>query len=467
MESKLKPLAIASNNRVSGVTRKADLVEAAVRIFSEKGYDGSSLQDIAERIGILKGSIYYYYKSKEDILFDVIKLVHDEHLNNARSVAFRSCNPLDRLRKLLTDHAAFVCRHLERAAILVREMQKLPHNRVEEILGPDHAYQRVFRDLISEAQELGDVADEANAKLATLWVLGALNSIHRWYRPERVESPEAVAAHFADQLTRSLAASALWRRFDTFAAPLWALPLRREARTNRAKPDRAPRRLPRSERRVEVLQAATRVFFVKGYEAASLQDIADETGITKASLYYYVNSKEELLHAVLAMIMEQGMDNVRSIVGMGGDPLTRLWRLVAGRVSHLCEHIVNAAVFLHERRKIPLERRRRIAGEEHAYQMVFVEAIRDGQAAGLVRADVDASLAALSILGSTNWIYTWYRRGGDLAPNFVGAQFATMTINSLAVASALETWVPEDRPLPIVRSNNPKQTSASRHRKRR
>ena len=206
--------------KISGEMRKAELLEAAVAIFSEKGYDGASLQDIADRIGILKGSVYYYYKSKEDILFDVLRFVHDEHLENASTLARQPGDPLQRLHALLAGHAAFVCRNLDRTTVFVRELDRLPLERQEEILGPEHGYQRVFRDVIAEAQIAGQVAAEVNPKLATLWILGSLNWLHRWYRPSRSDGPEQVAAQFADQLTRGIMHSEIWGRFGT--GPGWA-----------------------------------------------------------------------------------------------------------------------------------------------------------------------------------------------------------------------------------------------------
>jgi AcrR family transcriptional regulator len=202
----------APAQKISGEMRKADLLDAALGVFAEKGYDGASLQDIAERIGILKGSVYYYYKSKEDILFDIVKLVHDEHLANVRGLVAAPGDPLTRLRHLLEGHAMFVCGSIERTTVFLREMDRLPPERRDEILGPDHSYQRVFRDVIVAAQKAGQVGPEVNPKLATLWILGALNWLHRWYRPGRSAGADQVAAQFADQLTRGIAATPRARR---------------------------------------------------------------------------------------------------------------------------------------------------------------------------------------------------------------------------------------------------------------
>lgn len=207
-------------------------------------------------------------------------------------------------------------------------------------------------------------------------------------------------------------------------------------------PEQAPvrRRLRGHERRAEILTVATKVFHRKGYEAASLQDIADELGIRKASLFYYFPSKEELLHEVLATIISRGIANSRRIMATPADPLTVLWRLIVGHILHLCEYLEETAVFLHERKSIPAEKRHVVLTDDYAYQSIFVETIREGQAAGLIRRDVDAKLAALSVLGSANWTYTWFRREGSITPDVIGEQFATMSVNGLASQKALNTW---------------------------
>ncbi|CAH1660373.1 TetR/AcrR family transcriptional regulator [Chelatococcus asaccharovorans] len=205
----------------------------------------------------------------------------------------------------------------------------------------------------------------------------------------------------------------------------------------------ARKRLSHEERRREIMHVAKQIIHRKGFEAASLQDIADALNMKKASLYYYFGSKEELLQDVLAAIIGEGMALVRDILASDqDDPLTRLWRLVASHIHHLCANVVNVAVFLHERKVIPLEKRKTLLADDYAYQAAFIDTIRAGQQAGQIRADVDAKLAALSLLGSTNWTYTWFKSDGDLEPAFIGRQFATMTINSLANAQTLGTWQP-------------------------
>ena len=105
--------------------RWSELIEVATDVFYAKGYDAASLQDIADRLGMLKGSLYYYIQSKEDLLFDVIKAVHEEGLANIESLAAGEGNPLERLRDVIIGHIEHECRNLTKTAVFLHELQAL------------------------------------------------------------------------------------------------------------------------------------------------------------------------------------------------------------------------------------------------------------------------------------------------------------------------------------------------------
>jgi len=197
-------------------------------------------------------------------------------------------------------------------------------------------------------------------------------------------------------------------------------------------------RKPREERWAELLEVATQVFYEKGYDGASLQDIADRLGMLKGSLYYYIQSKEDLLFDVISTVHKQGLEVVRTRADVPGSPLERLEGVIRGHVEHTCRNLVPTAVFLHELSALPAERRQDVLGTEHAYQGVFRELVEQGQSAGEVRADLDPRLAVLSILGSTNWVYRWFRPGGTFTPEQIGAEMAEMAIRGIATEEALK-----------------------------
>jgi AcrR family transcriptional regulator len=202
--------------------------------------------------------------------------------------------------------------------------------------------------------------------------------------------------------------------------------------------DSTPPRRAGRRRDKEVLEVAAQLFFERGYSEASVQDVAEALGMLKGSLYYYIQSKEDLLFDVISAVHKEGLEVVRARSEIAGDPLDRLSSVIRGHVEHTCRNLVPTAVFLHELSALPAERRKEILGSEHAYQGVFRDLVEEGQKDGLVRADLDPRLAALSVLGSTNWVYRWFRPGGAFTPEQIGSEMADLAIRGIATEEALQ-----------------------------
>ncbi len=199
-------------------------------------------------------------------------------------------------------------------------------------------------------------------------------------------------------------------------------------------------RKPRKERWAELIEVATQVFYEKGYEAASLQDIADRVGVLKGSLYYYIQSKEELLFEVVDAVHRQGLAVVSALAQGPASPLERLDNVIRGHVEHTCRNLVPTAVFLHELSALSPERQQQVLGN-HSYQGVFRALIEEAKASGEVHEDVDPRLAALSILGSTNWVYRWFRPGGESSITMIATQLADIAIRGIASESGLRAHI--------------------------
>lgn len=203
-------------------------------------------------------------------------------------------------------------------------------------------------------------------------------------------------------------------------------------------------RKPREARWQQIIEEATALFHDKGYQGSSLQDLADRIGILKGSIYYYIGSKEDLLDAVIGQVHEAGMHNIDSLAETQGNALERLRRVIVGHIVYVCANVVATTVFLHELNSLSEERREIILGSRHTYQQVFRGLISEGKSEGLVRPEVDERLAALSMLGSLNWIYRWYREGAGFTPLAIGEGFADLHVRSVATPQALLDLAPED-----------------------
>lgn len=185
-------------------------------------------------------------------------------------------------------------------------------------------------------------------------------------------------------------------------------------------------RKPREERRAELIQVATEVFYEKGYERASLQDIAERLGMLKGSLYYYIRSKEDLLFDVIRTVHRDGLAVIRGRAELELGPLQRLEHVIVGHVEHTCRNLVATAVFLQE-----------VLGPRHSYRSVFSGLVEQAQRDGQARPELEPRLATLSILGSTNWVYRWFRPGGEFVAEQIGAHRAEAAILGIGTAAAL------------------------------
>jgi TetR/AcrR family transcriptional regulator, cholesterol catabolism regulator len=193
--------------------------------------------------------------------------------------------------------------------------------------------------------------------------------------------------------------------------------------------DDAGNKLPR--RRQELIDVAARVFAVRGYEAASIQDIADELGILKGSVYYYIDTKQELLFAVLQDMHESASGNVERVSRLSSDPLTLIRLFVESQFMFLCANLVEVTVFFQDFGSLDENGRELIVAERDNYDKFVRELIVLGQLEGSVCRRVNPKLATLAILGMVNWSYQWFRVGGTMDPATVARQFADFAVAGL------------------------------------
>jgi AcrR family transcriptional regulator len=163
-------------------SRTPEVLEAAVTFFATKGYESTSMQEIGETLGLLKGSIYYYVDSKEGLLFSVIKAVHTEMMANLDSAKARRGDILARLRAFLQDMIELTVDRLEHATVFQREFRHLSDSHRAEINRDRRLYERHFQSLLTEGQRDGLVREDVSVKVLAVASLTMISAIPTWYR---------------------------------------------------------------------------------------------------------------------------------------------------------------------------------------------------------------------------------------------------------------------------------------------
>lgn len=185
--------------------RRQEILEAAAGVFHEKGYKATSIQDIADAVGILKGSLYYYITSKEDLLFEILQDVHQQGLTNLERIEATPGTPLQKIRAFVTLHVTHNAENLVKMAVFFHDFRSLSPERREIILAERDLYDRHLRTLIAAGQKDGRVCPDLDPKLTSIEILGMMNWIYHWYKPGGSQSASELAEGMADFVVAGLA----------------------------------------------------------------------------------------------------------------------------------------------------------------------------------------------------------------------------------------------------------------------
>lgn len=193
---------------------------------------------------------------------------------------------------------------------------------------------------------------------------------------------------------------------------------------------RAGSRLSR-ERWKQILEVATRRFRESGFAATSMQDVSDEVGLLKGSLYYYVCSKEELLFEVLRDLHEGGVEIIENVKFGSDDPLGELHEYLRRLTIYAGEHRARLAIYVRDFRFIPPQSQKKIIAERDMYEVAAFRLIEEAKKKQLVDPSINSKVAALSVLGSTAVTHEWYHPDGPVRLDTIGEQVASTIIHGL------------------------------------
>jgi AcrR family transcriptional regulator len=184
--------------------REAEIYRAAAQIFHRKGYAATSLQDIADEVGILKGSLYYYIDSKEDLLYGITKSIHDDSMALLKQVQAMDATPAQRLRSLIELHVARFGRNLTMIRVFYVEYGALQGARKAPIVRDRRRYQAFVEQLIAEGQQAGEFCPDLDPFVAANALLTMANSIYMWFKPGQATDIATVGTTYGEMAVRSL-----------------------------------------------------------------------------------------------------------------------------------------------------------------------------------------------------------------------------------------------------------------------
>jgi AcrR family transcriptional regulator len=184
--------------RNSRVLRRADeIIDAAARVFAERGYHGTTTQAIADVLGMRQASLYYYFTSKEAALEEVCARGTDGFVEGAERVMQLDVPPLEKLTRLIASHLAPIDTMPDYVRVFINERRYLPEASRKRIGRKSRRIERNFEQVIQAGIDDGSIRTSTDARLAMLAVLGMCNAVINWRVADKRQDTNAIAAGFA------------------------------------------------------------------------------------------------------------------------------------------------------------------------------------------------------------------------------------------------------------------------------
>ena len=178
--------------------RHQEVYAAALRLFREKGYHATSMQDIAGVVGLYKGSLYHYIGGKEDLLVQVFERGMGALLEEVERIAANpAVGPTAQLREIIRAHVQAVATNLDALTVYLHEWRALGGESLARVRAQRERYVELVNAVVERGFGLGEFRAQ-DARIATLGVLGMCNWLCQWYRPGGRLSPSEIGDRFAD-----------------------------------------------------------------------------------------------------------------------------------------------------------------------------------------------------------------------------------------------------------------------------
>jgi AcrR family transcriptional regulator len=190
-------------------------------------------------------------------------------------------------------------------------------------------------------------------------------------------------------------------------------------------------------RRAEIVQVAAHVFRELGYEVATLQDVAARLNTDRASLYYYVASKEEVLQEIVRDVLDRNLQAAEEIERRRMSVPEKLQALIREMLTSFDENYPHMYVYIEDMSRISRqdsEWSKDVVHKTKRFESIVMDIIDKGRRGGSLRRQLPSELCAMSLFGMINWTYRWYRPGSKYSAEEIAATFTTLFLDGAAAS---------------------------------
>jgi len=185
-----------------------DIIAAAAKVFQTKGYHAATVQDIADAVGILKGSLYHHFKSKEDLLYLIVKEPIARLYERMTDIAASELPASEKLRRAIRAQLEAFDQHHPHLFVYLRERDEMKRRFREQFKLSPKQYERCWQQILREGMKSGEFRPDLDVQVVSYGLLGMLNWLHNWYDPRGRLSVREVGDQLATLALAGLAAAA-------------------------------------------------------------------------------------------------------------------------------------------------------------------------------------------------------------------------------------------------------------------
>jgi TetR/AcrR family transcriptional regulator, cholesterol catabolism regulator len=190
------------------VANLEEIIAAAAKVFRTKGYHAATVQDIADAVGILKGSLYHHVKSKEDLLYLIVKEPIARIYERMAEIVAGDLTAGEKLRRGILAHLEAFDQHYPHLFVYLHEREEMKRRFREQFGLSPKQYERCWQQILREGVKSGEFRPDLDVQVVSYGLLGMLNWLYKWYDPRGRLSVREVADQFATLALAGLAAPA-------------------------------------------------------------------------------------------------------------------------------------------------------------------------------------------------------------------------------------------------------------------
>jgi AcrR family transcriptional regulator len=419
------PEAPVDRRSTAGEATRKRLQQVALELFWEKGYRSTTTRDMAASLGVKQASLYYHIKNKEDLLYGICYSSFLQVVKNAEAAVTAAGNSQEAIREIARSHLMTTLAYQKEFSVSMIECRALGPDYLAEINALWSRYYMMSYEVLDQAKATGLIRSDVPNKYLFTPLMCMLNWCSLWYRPGKGKSIGELDEFFTKvffqgaanpDFRRNIRSETVCRNLDFLVSP----------------PIASSAQFVVNDTYVKMLDTACTLFARKGYFATSIREIASAMGIQKASLYYYLSSKEDLIYQVSKAAIEHVTACVEAALLQVTGPEERLYAFitshVAGLLQHQNWHAAGNEELMHA---FSPERRKEIVAMRDAYEQKARGILADAQAVGLIRSDIPTKFLGLILFGMITNIYSWYQPEVDVLPSELGFLLADLFVTGI------------------------------------